>query len=125
MWHKFLYLGFAGAAGTIARYCLSGIIQKNITTDFPVGTAAVNIVGCLMFGLFWAFVENRFSISGQMRAVIFIGFFGSFTTFSSFAFETSQSLYESQWLWAMGNILFQNTIGILGVTMGIAVGKLI
>jgi len=125
MWHKFLYLGLAGAVGTIARYWLSGIIQKNITTEFPAGTAAVNIIGCLMFGLLWAFMENRLSISGQMRTVIFIGFFSSFTTFSSFAFETSQLLHGSQWWWAMGNILFQNIIGISGVIIGIAIGKLI
>lgn len=125
MWQKFLYLSLAGAAGTITRYWLSGVIQRNIKTAFPFGTAAVNIIGCLLFGLLWAFVENRLSITGQMRIVIFVGFFGAFTTFSSFVFETSQLLDESQWLWAAGNILFQNVIGIVCVLMGLAVGKLI
>lgn len=41
MWQKFVYLALAGAAGTIARYGLSGMIQKNTTTEFPIGTAAV------------------------------------------------------------------------------------
>ena len=125
MWQKFVYLSLAGAAGTITRYCLSGAIQRNITTTFPFGTAVVNIVGCLLFGLFWAFMENRLSITGQMRMVIFVGFFGAFTTFSSFIFETSQLLDESQWLWATGNILFQNVIGMACVLTGLAVGKLI
>lgn len=125
MWQKFLYLGLAGAAGTIARYWLSGVIQRNVTTTFPLGTAAVNIIGCLLFGLLWALVENRLSISGQMRIVIFVGFFGAFTTFSSFVFETGQLLDESQWLWAAGNILFQNVIGIAAILTGLAVGKLI
>ena len=87
---KILYLAVAGAAGTLARYWLGGLVQRNITTDFPFGTAAVNIIGCLVFGLLWAFMESRLSISGQMRMVIFVGFFGAFTTFSSFAFETAQ-----------------------------------
>jgi len=125
MWQKFVYLGLAGAAGTIARYWLSGVIQRNVTTAFPLGTAAVNIIGCLFFGLLWAFVENRLSISGQMRMIIFVGFFGAFTTFSSFVFETGQLLDESQWLWAAGNVLFQNVIGIAGILTGLAVGKLI
>jgi CrcB protein len=125
MLQKFVYLGLAGAAGTIARYCISGIIQRNVTTIFPLGTAAVNIIGCLLFGLFWAFVENRLSITGQMRMVIFVGFFGAFTTFSSYVFETSQLLDESQWLWAAGNILFQNIIGISCILIGLAVGRLI
>ncbi|MCP4259139.1 MAG: CrcB family protein, partial [Planctomycetes bacterium] len=75
MWQKFLYLGLAGAAGTIARYWLSGVIQRNVATAFPLGTATVNIIGCLLFGLLWAFVESRLSITGQMRMIIFVGFF--------------------------------------------------
>jgi CrcB protein len=125
MWQKCLYLGLAGAAGTVTRYWLSGIIQRNVATAFPLGTAAVNIIGCLLFGLVWAFVESRLSITGQMRMVIFVGFFGAFTTFSSFIFETCQLLDESQWLWATGNILLQNVIGIAAVLTGLAVGKLI
>jgi CrcB protein len=125
MLQKFVYLGLAGAAGTIARYCLSGVVQRSVSTTFPLGTAAVNIIGCLLFGLLWAFVENRLSITGQMRAVIFVGFFGAFTTFSSFVFETGQLLDESQWLWATGNVLFQNVIGIVCIMIGLALGKLI
>ena len=123
MWQKFLYLGLAGAMGTFARYWLSGLVQKHVPTGFPVGTAVVNIAGCLAFGLLWAIVENRLSVSGQTRTVIFLGFFGAFTTFSSFAYETSQLLDESQWLWASGNILFQNVLGIAGMIAGLAIGK--
>ena len=125
MWQKFLFLGLAGAMGTFARYWLSGVTQRAITTAFPLGTASVNLVGCLLFGLLWAFLESRLSVSGQMRTVIFLGFFGAFTTFSSFAFETSQLLDDSQWLWAAGNILFQNVVGIAGMIIGLAIGKLI
>jgi CrcB protein len=123
MWQKFLYLGIAGTLGTFARYWLTGVIQRHISTEFPIGTAAVNIIGCFLFGLTWAFMENRLSISGKMRTVIFVGFFGAFTTFSSFAFETSQLLDDSQWLWASGNILLQNSIGIIGMITGLAIGK--
>ena len=125
MWQKFLYLGLAGAVGTLARYWLSGVIQRHVVTEFPFGTAAINIIGCLLFGLLWAFVENRLSISGQTRTIIFVGFFGAFTTFSSFAFETGQLLDESQWLWASGNIMLQNLIGIAGIITGLAIGKLL
>lgn len=123
MWQKFLYLGIAGTLGTFARYWLTGMIQRHISTEFPIGTAAINIIGCFLFGLAWAFMENRLSISSQMRTVIFIGFFGAFTTFSSFTFETSQLLDESQWLWASSNILLQNSIGIIGMIIGMAIGK--
>ncbi len=122
---KILYLAVAGAAGTLARYWLGGLVQRNITTDFPFGTAAVNIIGCLVFGLLWAFMESRLSISGQMRMVIFVGFFGAFTTFSSFAFETAQMLDESQWLWASANILLQNVLGLVSIIIGLTIGRLV
>lgn len=125
MWQKFLYLGLAGACGTIARYWLSGVIQRQITNEFPLGTAAVNILGCLLFGLLWAVVESRLSISGQTRTIIFVGFFGAFTTFSSYIFETARLLDQSQWLMASGNILLQNVTGLIGILTGLAIGKLI
>lgn len=125
MWQKFLFLGMAGATGTLARYWFSGLVQRLTAGEFPLGTAAVNIFGCLLFGLLWAFSESRLSIGGQTRAIIFVGFFGAFTTFSSFAFETSQMLDESQWLWASANVMFQNILGIAGIIAGLAIGKLI
>ncbi|MBN1975284.1 MAG: fluoride efflux transporter CrcB [Sedimentisphaerales bacterium] len=125
MLFKFISLGLAGAAGTIARYLFSGIVQRLVSSDFPLGTAAVNIIGCFLFGLLWASMESRLSISGQTRAIVFIGFFGAFTTFSSYIFETSKLLDQSQWLLAMGNILLQNIIGLACILAGLAIGKLI
>ena len=123
MWQKFIYLGLAGAAGTISRYLFSGFVQKLSSTSFPLGTATVNIIGCLLFGLLWAFMENR--LSSQTRTIIFVGFFGAFTTFSSFIFETSNLLDESQWFFASINIIMQNILGLVCVLAGLAIGKLI
>ena len=125
MLQKIIYLALAGAAGTLGRYWLGGFVQRSINADFPFGTAAVNIIGCLLFGLLWALTENRLSVSGQMRTIIFIGFFGGFTTFSSFAFETAQMLDDSQWLWASGNLILQNVLGLVGMIAGLAIGKYI
>jgi fluoride exporter len=125
MVQKIIYLALAGAAGTLVRYWFGGLVQRSIAADFPFGTASVNIIGCLLFGLLWALTENRLTISGQMRTIIFIGFFGGFTTFSSFAFETAQMLDESQWLWASANVVLQNVLGLVGMVAGLAIGKYI
>jgi len=125
MLQKFIYLALAGAAGTLARYWLGGLISRNVSTNFPLGTAIINIAGCLAFGLLWAIIESRLSISGQLRTIIFVGFFGAFTTFSSFAFETAQLIDDSQWLWAAGNIMLQNTLGLIAMISGLAVGRYI
>ncbi len=125
MFIKILYIALAGAAGTLCRYWLGGFVQKSFNMAFPLGTAVVNMAGCLVFGILWAIFENRLAVSGQMRIIVFIGFFGAFTTFSSFMFETIQLLDESQWLWAIGNIIMQNILGLICILIGLAIGRLV
>lgn len=125
MYQKFIFLALAGSAGTLSRYWLAGIVQNSIKTEFPLGSAVVNIVGCFVFGLLWAIAASRLNINPQIRLIIFVGFLGAFTTFSSFVFETNQLLHESQWLWAVGNLALQNILGIVFMIVGLAIGKLI
>ena len=70
---------------------------------FPRGTLVVNAAGCLLFGRVWCLGEERLVISGKTRLIILVGFLGSFTTFSSFAFETGQLLRDFQRWLAAGN----------------------
>ncbi len=120
---KLMWIALAGAVGTLARYGLSGLVGRSVGTTFPWGTVAVNLIGCLAFGLVWGLLESRISVSGQVRMMIFVGFFGAFTTFSTFAFETVRLLEDGQWFFAAGNILLQTVVGLLAVIAGMAIGK--
>jgi CrcB protein len=120
---KLLMIAAAGLVGTLARYGLGGLVQKQVDSLFPLGTVVVNILGCLLFGILWSWAENRITVDSSLRAAIFIGFFGAFTTFSSFAYETVAMLRESQWIAACGNILIQNLLGIGGMLVGLMIGK--
>ena len=124
MVQKILFLILAGAAGTILRYFLSTYIQKFSGSDFPVGTMTVNIIGCFVVGLLWALLEGKVSISEEMRIVLFVGFMGAFTTFSTFIFESNMLLKNSQYLFAFGNILLQNIVGIAAVYGGLQLGRI-
>jgi fluoride exporter len=125
LWQKLALLAVAGAAGTLARYGLSGLVQRWHPTSFPWGTLAVNGLGCLLFGIIWALSEERMLIGGSARMVLLVGFMGAFTTFSTFAFETTQMLDDSQWMMAASNLIVQNVCGIILLLVGIAVGRLI
>ena len=103
--HQIVLLAVAGAAGTLARYWLSGFVHRVCGASFPWGTLAVNVVGCLLFGFFWTLAEERMLISSQTRIVVLTGFMGAFTTFSTFAFETAQMLSDAEWLRALGKTL--------------------
>ncbi|NQU45423.1 CrcB family protein [bacterium] len=114
-----------GALGARGRYGLAGVVQRGASSAFPWGTVAVNLLGCLMFGFLWAVAEKRLSVSGEVRAAIFIGFLGSFTTFSTFAFETAARLQDAEWVSALGNLALQNLIGIVCIFLGLALGRLV
>lgn len=125
MMTKLLLLFGAGGFGTLARYGLSGLVQRYCASDLPYGTLVVNVLGCLLFGFFWTLADERLIISGETRFIILAGFMGAFTTFSTFAFETSGLLRDSEWWYAAGNVMAHNGLGIAGVIAGMAVGKLL
>lgn len=116
-------IAVAGAAGTLARFGLSGAAQKLGGDRFPWGTLTVNAVGCFLFGLVWMLTEERMLLSGRTRFIVLTGFMGAFTTFSTFAFETTRFLNDSQWGQAAANLLLQNVLGIAFVLLGFAVGR--
>ncbi len=122
---KFSCLALAGAAGTLARYGLAGAVQNAVGTLFPWGTALVNIVGCMVFGVLVAVMEGRFAISGETRVIVLTGFMGAFTTFSTFVFETEQLLEGARWGLAAGNLVLQNVVGVCALVLGLMLGRLI
>ena len=113
----------AGGLGSGLRYGMGGLVHRYLPASYPWGTLTVNLTGCFLFGLLWALAEGRWSISPEMRAIILIGFLGGFTTFSSFAFETTQFLRDGQWLFAGMNVVMQNGLGILLLYAGITLGR--
>ena len=115
----------AGGTGTVARYFLSSAVQRITTSPFPWSTLGVNVLGSLVFGAIWAVTETRVDLSDQLRLLLLVGFMGGFTTFSSFAFETTQMMNNSGWLIAAGNIVLQNALGIAAVLGGIALGRIL
>ena len=122
---KLLLIALAGGVGTLARYGLSVLIQNAVRPGFPWGTVAVNLLGCLAFGVLWASMERGSAISGEGRAIILIGFMGAFTTFSTFAFETGRFLQDAQWMLALGNVALQNVVGVAALLLGMAIGRLL
>ena len=47
-----LLVALGGALGSVSRYKLAGVItHHSVTSAFPYGTFAVNVLGCLVAGL--------------------------------------------------------------------------
>ena len=105
----------AGALGTLARYGVSSWVARLHAEDTviaPLGTLAVNAMGCFCFGLVWAWAAARVDASPELRMVVLTGFLGAFTTFSTFGFETMHLLRTGAWAWALGYVLLQCVAGV-------------
>lgn len=125
MARKLFLIALAGAAGTLARYWLSGIIQALVGPDFPWGTWAVNVAGCLLFGLVWVMCEERFLLSTETRLVILVGFMGAFTTFSTYIFESARMGADANWFGMAANLAGQNLAGFAALVLGMILGRLV
>jgi len=110
---RLLWIAVFGAAGTLARYGLQGLVQIRSGSTFPYGTLLINLTGCFFLALIYQFSINRMVISPELRIAIGVGFFGGYTTFSSFGWETAKMLEEGAWLPAAVYVSVSVIIGLL------------
>lgn len=108
-------LSIGAVSGTLLRYGLSILLNKPL---FPLGTLCVNIVGCLLIGILASLSSSAFPIPKEVRIGLQVGFLGSFTTFSSFGYETMRLVEEGRVLTALINVLANNGIGLGAVWAG-------
>ena len=64
---KIFLIALFGAAGTLARYGLQGVVQIRMGGTFPYGTLLINLTGCFLLGLIGQFTLNRMVISSDWR----------------------------------------------------------
>ncbi len=122
---RLLFIGLAGFVGTVARYLLASYFARQFGETFPVGTLAVNTIGCFLGGLLFAVMQSRMPLSDITQAVLVIGFLGGFTTFSSFGLQTFALIRNGEILLAALNVVAANLLGLLMVWAGYVLGKLL
>ena len=116
-------IGLGGALGSIARYLFSSFVLRLSGSLFPVGTFAVNLVGCLMFGAIVGAAQHRFVLTPEKSAFLLVGVLGGFTTFSSFAYESFALAQDGQFSAAALNIVGQVMAGLVGLWAGYVITK--
>jgi CrcB protein len=116
-------VALGGAVGALARYLLSGWVQNRADTAFPAGTLVVNVLGCLALGALLALAETRGALGAETRAFLAIGILGSFTTFSTFGWETVELARTGRADLALANIAASLAVGLLAVWLGRAAVK--
>lgn len=116
---KLLWVGTGGFVGSILRYLASGWTQQAAKTiSFPVGTLAVNALGCLVVGALSYLADERGLLPPDARLLLIVGFLGGFTTFSAFGNETMNLLRSGQGLAAAVNVIANVVLSLAAVWLG-------
>lgn len=120
---NFLVISVAAIAGANLRFFLSRLAAKEFGPVFPVGTLIINIVGSFIVGFFVIWTSERVLLDPRWRLLVAVGFCGSFTTFSSYAFETMSYFDQGQWGLMFANILSNNLLCLGSALAGMALAR--
>ncbi len=120
---NYLWIALGAVVGASARYFLGTYIGRHFSTVFPYGTLLINVTGSLMLGFFLVYASERVLLDPRWRLLVAVGFCGSYTTFSSYAFESFALMEQGQWMLMGLNILSSNALCLAGVLAGAALAR--
>ena len=119
----YLWVSVGAVVGACARYMISRFAAKVLSPDFPYGTLFINVSGSLLLGWFMVWSTERTLADPRLRLLVAIGFCGSFTTFSSYAFESFAYFEQGHYLLFAINVLSNNILCLASVVMGAALAR--
>ncbi|WP_289022908.1 fluoride efflux transporter CrcB [Desulfobacter postgatei] len=123
---KIAIVGLGGAIGAMCRFLVyEAYINALKKTSLPLGTITVNVLGCFIIGFLGGIADTRQIFAPEVRLLIFTGFLGGFTTFSTFGFELFLYMRNGQIGLAVLNGLIQLSAGLIFVWIGFELSKAI
>ena len=119
-----LWVALGSALGAPTRYLLDRFIQARHERALPWGTWTINITGSFLLGLL-AGAATMLDLDSRVLAAAGTGFLGSYTTFSTFTWETLRLAEDRAYLAAAVNVALSLVVGLAAMTTGIALGTLV
>lgn len=122
---RFLLISIGAIAGANLRYWVGDWFAQRLGASFPYGTLVVNLTGTLILGIFVTLATERFVLDPRWRILIAVGFCGSYTTFSSYMFESVSLILKGDYvpgvIYLFGSVL----LGVLAMVVGMMIGHLV
>lgn len=112
-----------GGLGSVLRYLTAVVMNKYVQSSFPYATFVTNMLGCLLIGLFFGYLEKHNAISQDLKFFLITGFCGGYTTFSTFSHENVQLLESNQMLLTFLYIGLSVLLGLMATWFGLFLAK--
>lgn len=103
--------------GALSRYYIAVFINS-YNQNFPYSTLFINVLGSFLIGILFQLFSSKIQVTEELKAFLFIGLLGSFTTFSTFSLDTLLLIKNGQFINALAYILASVLISIGGIFLG-------
>ena len=120
----FLWISLGGVLGANMRYIVARWSAQLLGIGFPYGTFIINVSGAFLLGFINTLIAQRvLAYPQQLRLAVCIGFLGSYTTFSTFEYESHQLIDDGEWMRALANLAGSLLAGLVAVHLGILLAR--
>ena len=110
-------VGVGGFIGAVCRY-LIGMVPLKEGCVFPIKTLMINIMGSFLIGIVAALAMKTDFLNPRTLLFLKVGICGGFTTFSSFALETTDLMKDGKMHLAVIYAVLSVMLGVLAVFAG-------
>ena len=117
---SYLWVAIGGVIGANMRYVISLWAARRFGTHFPYGTFIINISGSCGLGIISTLIAQNLDGNLTLSLLIATGFFGAYTTFSTFSYESLALIQDERWRLAVRNIAGSAVLGVTGALLGIS-----
>jgi CrcB protein len=120
-----LSVAVGGAIGATLRHFVNVLVVSSFGVPSYYATFVVNVVGCTVAGCLLGLAAQAWSPSETMRAFVFVGIMGGFTTFSAFSADSILLMERAAWGPAAAYVLGSVVLSLAGFFVGLRAMRII
>jgi CrcB protein len=121
----YLAIALGGMVGANVRYFFGLWAIDAWGPHFPLGTLIINVTGSFGLGLLLTLMTRRFVVHPAVRLAIATGFFGAYTTFSTFTVDGVKLLESGDLPGAFVYIVGSTALSLAGAIVGVLLAEAI
>ena len=121
--NSYLLVFIGGGIGSLLRLVVGRFVTRMFPMTFPIGTFVVNVLACVLLGLFAGVFISKFSQSENWRMFVAVGVCGGFSTFSSFSLENIELMRSGHFVTAFAYVMLSVACCLLATWAGAQITK--